>query len=88
MIAAGCLDGRVRLLDASNGEELLILPGERVGFSPDGKYLWTMTEDELTHVYYLDAKDLIALAHRRLFRTWTTDECQKYLHTQTCPPTP
>jgi hypothetical protein len=29
---------------------------------------------------------LIALAHQRLFHWWTLDKCQKYLHTQTCPP--
>ena len=35
-----------------------------------------------------NVNDLIALAQKRLFRWWTPDECQKLLHTQTCPPAP
>jgi WD40 repeat protein/transcriptional regulator with XRE-family HTH domain len=85
LVAAGCADSTAHVLDISTGQELFVLTGVNVGFSPDGKYLLT-TADGITHGFYLDVNDLVALAQKRLFRTWTTDECQKLLHTQTCPP--
>ncbi len=87
-IAAGCDDSTTHLLDVSTGDELFVLPGDHVGFSPDGKYLITETTDGITHGFYLEVNDLIALAQQRLLRWWTPDECQKFLHTQTCPPAP
>jgi WD40 repeat protein/DNA-binding SARP family transcriptional activator len=88
LIAAGCTDSKAHVLNASTGQELLVLPGYFVDFSPDGKFLLTQTADNLTYGFYLDINDLIALAQRRLFRTWKTNECQTYLHMQTCPPAP
>jgi WD40 repeat protein/transcriptional regulator with XRE-family HTH domain len=87
LVAAGCADSTAHVLDVSTGQELFVLPGVNVGFSPDGRYLLT-TADGITHGFYLDVNDLIALAQKRLFRWWTPDECQKLLHTQTCPPAP
>jgi hypothetical protein len=73
--------------DTATGQEMFALPGENVGFSPDGRYLLTQTADRMTHGYYLDANDLVALAQQRLFRWWAPDECQKYLHVEVCPTT-
>ncbi len=53
---------------------------------PDGKHLATENEDGTTRIYVLDINELIALAQSRLTRTWTVAECQRYLHTDTCPP--
>ena len=36
-------------------------------------------------IYVLDIDEPIAIAKSRLTRWWTVDECQKYLHTDTCP---
>jgi hypothetical protein len=88
-IAAGCENSTAHLLDTSTGQEMFALPGFYVGFSPDGRYLLTQSEgDWMTRGFYLDVNDLTALAQQRLLRWWTPDECQKYLHTQTCPPAP
>jgi WD40 repeat protein len=87
-IAASCLDQKVHLVDTSTGKEWLTLPGEITGFSPDSKYLWSFTEDGITRGFYLDVNDLIILAHKRLLRTWTSDECQTYLDRPSCPPPP
>jgi hypothetical protein len=31
---------------------------------------------------------LLALAHERLIRWFTPEECRRYLHVETCPPNP
>ena len=38
--------------------------------------------------FYLGTEDLIQSARRRLIRSWTPEECSKFLHADTCPPTP
>lgn len=88
-IATASLDGTTRLWDAVTGQELLILYNSdnvgRVEFSPDGKYLATLDQAGISRVYVLSVVDLIALAESRLTRWWTAEECQRYLHTETCP---
>jgi hypothetical protein len=37
-------------------------------------------------MYVLPIEDLVALARSRLTRSWSTDECQIFLHAQDCPP--
>jgi WD40 repeat protein len=89
LIAAGCYDSTAHILDTSAGQEMFALPGFYVGFSPDGRYLLTQSETDLmTRGFYLDVNDLIALAQQRLLRSWTADECQKYLPGQACPTNP
>ena len=90
-IATGSHDGTTRLWDVASGQELLTLYGPaegtaRVAFSPDGKHLATENEDGTTRIYVLGIEELIALAQSRLTRTWTSAECQRYLHADTCPP--
>ena len=43
LIAAGCDDSTAHVLDVSTGQEMFVLPGFYVGFSPDGRYLLTQT---------------------------------------------
>ena len=81
-------DRTIKLWDVATGEELLTLPGLWSGvFSPDGTRLATVDADSGTvNIYTLRIEDLVALAKSRLTRTWTPDECRKFLHTDQCPP--
>ena len=90
-IATASIDSTARLWDARSGKELLVLRGHSSGvtgvaFSPDGKRLATSSLDGSVRTYALDIDDLLSLAHQRLTRTFSHEECQQYLHTQECPP--
>jgi WD40 repeat protein len=71
-----------------SGQELLTLhhnnAGPDLAFSPDGKRLAT-TNTGAVHIYVLPIEELVALAQSRLTRTWTAEECQRYLHLAQCP---
>ena len=62
------------------------LAATSVAFSPDGKRLAASSADGFVRVYALPLDDLVAIAKSRVTRALTTDECRKYLHTETCPP--
>ena len=90
-VATASIDSTARVWDAMSGEELLTLRGHTSGvtgvaFSPDGKRLATSSLDGSVRIYALDIDDLLSLAHQRLTRTFSHEECQQYLHTQECPP--
>lgn len=92
-IATGSYDGTTKIWDAATGKELLTLYGHTgkvngVAFTPDDTRLITSSEDGTIRFYLLRIEDLIALARTRLTRSWTTEECQKYLHVDQCPPAP
>jgi WD40 repeat protein len=89
-LATGSTDATVKLWNVATGQELLTLPGNiMVAFSPDGTRLVTGSRDDKTLLMYvLQIDDLIALAKSRLTRSLTTEECQQYLHVDTCPPEP
>jgi WD40 repeat protein/DNA-binding SARP family transcriptional activator len=74
-----------------SGQELLTLhhnnAGPDLAFSPDGKHLAT-TNTGAVHIYVLPIEELVALARSRLTRTWTAEECQRYLHLDQCPSVP
>lgn len=74
--------------DATSGQEVLTLPGFYTRFTDDGKHLLAWTQDNILYGYILDINELMTLARIRLTRTWTQDECVKFLHSEVCPPTP
>jgi WD40 repeat protein len=74
-------------------EEPLTLYGNsgavyQIAFSPDGTSIASVGRDRVVHIYELNIENMIAIAKSRLTRTWTPEECQKYLHTETCPSQP
>jgi DNA-binding transcriptional MerR regulator len=52
--------------------------------SADGRLLATAGDDGTIRVYTLRVEDLLELARHRLTRGLTAEECQKYLHRETC----
>jgi WD40 repeat protein len=60
----------------------------QVAFSPDGGRIVSVGRDHVVRIYELNIDKLIDVAKSRLKRTLTTEECQKYLHVNTCPATP
>lgn len=91
LLATSGHDSTARIWDLANGKELLTLTGHDgwinyVSFSPDGKRIVTGSfQDGTMRVYLLDVVELAALAQLRLTRSFTLEECQKYLHQTTCP---
>jgi WD40 repeat protein len=59
-----------------------------VAFSPDGTKLSTAGINPVVRTYPLDTENLIALARSRLTRGLTEQECQQFLHMETCPTEP
>ncbi|MFW6097993.1 MAG: hypothetical protein ACOC9Z_07945, partial [Chloroflexota bacterium] len=60
-------------------------PLRDVALSPDASYLYTSNRDGELRVYALRLDTLVDLAHSRLTRWWTPEECRQYLHRETCP---
>jgi len=92
-LATAGLDGTVRLWDAASGQEVLNLALHTAGvltasFSPDGTRLVSGSWDGTVRVYALRLEELVALAHQRLTRSLTEDECRRYLHLEACPAAP
>ncbi len=92
-IATGSSDTTTKIWDAATGKELLTLYGPTnglsgVAFTPDDTRLITSSEDGTVRFYLLRIEELVGLARTRLTRLWTTEECQKFLHVEQCPPSP
>lgn len=91
-LATASGDKTAKLWDAFTGKELLTLRAPdgltSVAFSPDGSQLATASRDGTNRIYLLKIKDLVALARQRVTRSLTADECQQYLHVETCPAGP
>ena len=92
-VATTSRDGTTKLWDATTGNELLTFDGDGSGlsdviFSPGGKFL-AVGGDSGVRVYLQNIDDLIALAHTRVTRELTSEECEKYLHLDqpACAPT-
>jgi WD40 repeat protein/transcriptional regulator with XRE-family HTH domain/energy-coupling factor transporter ATP-binding protein EcfA2 len=87
LIANASYDGTAKIWEASTGKNLLTLPvpgASFISFSPDGKRLAVGGESGV-YVFVLPIEDLVTLAKSRLTRTLTAEECQQYLHVETCP---
>jgi WD40 repeat protein len=56
--------------------------------SRDGTRIATAAADGTVRTYVVDTDELVALARSRVTRSLTTEECQKYLHVDECPPAP
>ena len=91
-IATASGDKTARLWNAHTGTELLALsaPDEltSVAFSPDSSQLAFASRDGTARTYLLKIEDLVALAKQRVTRSLTAEECQQYLHVETCPAEP
>jgi WD40 repeat protein len=83
-------DGAANVWDANNGQELITLSVQPQGLldvaiTPDGKYLATAGRDGAVRLFVLDTDELIALVQSRVTRSLTDEECQRYLHLDSCP---
>jgi WD40 repeat protein/energy-coupling factor transporter ATP-binding protein EcfA2 len=92
-LATGSLDQSAKVWDAETGEELMTLRGHQgevrsVAFSPDGKRLATAGADATVQVFAVDIDALITLAHSRVTRDLTPEECKQYFDSSTCPKLP
>ena len=92
LIATASGDKTAKVWDAYTGRELLTLHAPdsltSVGFSPDGSQLAVASRDGTARIYLLKIQDLVALAKQRVTRSLTIEECQQYLHVETCPAEP
>jgi WD40 repeat protein len=95
LLVTGSHDATARIWDISEkanaGQELLTLTGhegyiDTVLFNSDGKFVATGSfQDGTVRLYMVDVEDVAALAQSRLTRSFTLEECQKYLHLSVCP---
>jgi WD40 repeat protein len=89
-LVSGGSDATVRVWDPQAGVQTLELDGHealvfRVGFSPDGTKIASSDADGSVRVWALDLDDLIGIAHTKLTRSLTEEECRQYLHLDRCP---
>ena len=55
------------------------------GLQSDRQHLATAGHDATAQVYALDLRELLDLAHRRVSRNLTPDECTRFFQTEKCP---
>lgn len=82
-----------RLWDKNTRVELFTLTGHKrtvtaVAYNPDGTRIATASLDGVVRIYTTDIDELIGIAESRLTRWFTQEECQRFLHTEVCPPQP
>jgi WD40 repeat protein len=90
MLSTGSGDNTAILWDLATGKELQSFLGSAGGvmgvtFHPDGSKLALSSGDGEIRVYTLKTNDLLTLAQSRITRSLTAAECQKYLHSSSCP---
>jgi WD40 repeat protein len=91
-LVTSSLDNTVKVWNATSGEELLSLRAKAgtpwgVTFSPDGTRLIITFGPTIT-VIAVRLDELVQIARSRVTRSLTTEECQRYLHLETCPSEP
>jgi WD40 repeat protein len=89
-VAGADLNGTVPVWNTDSWTQELTLHGtgnfiRTVEFGPDGSRLLSIADDGNVRVWALDVDDLTPLAEHRLTRTFTADECRRYLHLDACP---
>ena len=89
LVATGSLDGTAKLWDLATGQAKLTLFGQEgpvntVAFSPDGRLVATGSADGTLALHLLPIAELRDLAHERVTRTLTDEECRQYLHVARC----
>lgn len=91
-LATASSDGTAKVWPLAGGEPVTLHGHrqgvERVAFSPTGKQLATAGQDGSVRVFVLDLEHLVTIARSHLTRTWTADECQRFLHQADCPAWP
>ena len=88
-VASVGFDSLAKVWDVQSGQELMTLYGGTgnvfgAAFSPDDRTLATAVGDGTVRTYLLDMDELIALAHERVTRELTDEECRNYLHIEQC----
>ncbi|MCQ3931341.1 MAG: hypothetical protein DPW16_12865 [Chloroflexi bacterium] len=89
-VGSASYDKTVKIWDMVTGNERLALTGSTnsvfdLSFSPDGKHFVAADYGGAIRGYTLDLNELISIANRRVTRDFTLEECQKFLHLETCP---
>ena len=90
LIATASKDRTAKIWDAASGTLITTIspsagPIIDVAFSPDGNILALGNEDGVVRFYFVNFKDLAALAKTRITRPFTLEECKTYLHVGQCP---
>ncbi len=83
----------VKVWDSKSRRELFTLTGHigivtSADFNTTGSRLVTAGGDGTVRIYTMDIDELIAVAEARLTRWFTQEECQQFLHSETCPLAP
>ena len=91
LIATASDDGTTKIWDAAKGYLITTISASAgsvtgLAFNPDGKTLATGSLDGAVRFYYVNFDNLLAFAKTRVTRTFTTEECQTFLHVDQCPP--
>jgi WD40 repeat protein/serine/threonine protein kinase/two-component SAPR family response regulator len=90
-LATASFDGTAKVWKLPAGQEWLTFSTTdwvtNVAFHPNGSKLATAGRDGHVRVWILNLEELVALARSRLTRDLTQEECQKFLHANTCPGT-
>lgn len=89
-LATASFDKYAKLWDVATGQEVATFYGNTgnvfgAALSPDGRRLATAGGDGAVRLYTLDSAELVELAQNRVSRALTEEECQRYLHAETCP---
>jgi WD40 repeat protein len=59
--------------------------GLDIDLNPEGTRLAVPTADGAIRIYVLPIEELVTLARNRLTRSWTVEECQRFVLLEECP---
>lgn len=91
LLATGSDDNTAKIWDLATNQVILTLPGSKggvggVAFGPseDGARLFIASADGIVRSFLLQVEELLTLAESRVTRSFTLEECQRYLHLEQC----